>query len=539
MSGFRRNDRLRDRESTAWLRIAATLAMLLAVQPLHAQTSADEAGETTTSPSPGGSPAVVTVLCASTAGERTQCPANTAAGVVLLRSSAPAACLLGKTWGYDDVAVWVSNGCDGEFAIGPSQTPAPAPPPPPQDSREPTQPRFETWSEFEPGGGFLVGRTGAGELALSAYAMVRYLNQMPGDDTYVDHLGNERAVDGRNDIFPHRVIVYLKGWVGRPQLIYNIALWTVNTTDQDAIFGNLGYQFSRAFSVYGGINGNPGTRSMQGSHPYWLGHDRVMADEFFRPFFASGVWAQGEPVSGLWYNVMAGNSNSALGIKATQLDRRLTPSGSLWWMPTTKEFGPKGAYGDWEFHEQLATRFGISATHSREQRYTDGNTGETGNTTLRLADSLNVFDTGVLAPDVTVQWVDFRILSLDAGLKYRGIFLQTEFYARRLDNFVADGPLPVTAIDDKGFYVQGAFYPVPRKLEVYGVTSQIFGDKDAGFDHSSEYGVGMNFYPVGVRNHRLNVQLLDVNGTPVSSTFGYYVGGQTGTTLSAAFSVFF
>jgi hypothetical protein len=513
------------------------MALLLVVHPAHAQTATDESSESTAAPAAAGAPAVATLSCASTAGERTQCPANTVAGVVLLRSSAPGVCLLGKTWGYDDIAVWVSNGCAGEFAIGPAQTPATGTAQP-QEPREPS-PRIETWSEFEPGQGFLVGRNAAGELSLSAYAMVRYLNQMPGDDTYTDHLGTAHPVDGRNDIFPHRVIVYLKGWLGRPQLIYNVALWTVNTTDQDAIFGNLGYQFSRAFSVYGGINGNPGTRSLQGSHPYWLGHDRVMADEFFRPFFASGVWAQGEPVSGLWYNVMAGNSNSALGIKATQLDRRLTPSGSLWWMPTTKEFGPKGAYGDWEFHEKVATRFGISSTQSREQRYTDANTGETGNTTLRLADSLNVFDTGSLAPGVTVEWVDFRIVSVDAGLKYRGIFLQTELYSRRLDNFVADGPLPVTAIDDKGFYVQGAFYPVPRKLEVYGVTSQIFGDKDAGFDHSSEYGVGLNFYPVGVRNHRLNLQLLDVNGTPVSSTFGYYVGGQTGTTLSAAFSVFF
>jgi hypothetical protein len=33
---------------------------------------------------------------------------------------------------------------------------------------------------------------------------------------------------------------------------------------------------------------------MLGSHPYWLGHDRVMADEFFRPFFGYGVYANGE-----------------------------------------------------------------------------------------------------------------------------------------------------------------------------------------------------------------------------------------------------
>ena len=33
--------------------------------------------------------------------------------------------------------------------------------------------------------------------------------------------------------------------------------------------------------------------------------------------------------------------------------------------------------------------------------------------------------------------------------------------------------------------------------------------------------------------------MIDVNASPVSSAFGYYVGGQTGTTFSAAFSVFF
>ena len=402
-----------------------------------------------------------------------------------------------------------------------------------------TVPAIETWGEFDPGQGFLIGRNGMGELSVSAYALVRYLDQMPGESTFVDHLGNQRAVDGRNDVFPHRVIIWFKGWMGRPQLIYNIAIWTVNTTNQIAMFGNLGYQFSRKFSVYAGINGNPGTRSLQGSHPYWLGHDRVMADEFFRPYFGSGAWAQGELVPGLWYNAMLGNSNSALDIKATQLDRTFTRSASMWWMPTTKEFGPKGGYGDWEGHQKLATRVGFSASFSPEQRYTNADNGASGNTTLRLADSVNVFDKGALAPSVTVQNVDFTILSVDAGLKYHGVFLQTEIYNRWLDHFQADGVLPVTSIHDKGFYVQGSFYPVPKKLELYGVTSQIYGDTSAGFDHSFEYGGGFNFYPADTRNHRFNVQALRVNGSPVSSTFGYYVGGQTGTTVSAALSVFF
>ena len=456
-----------------------------------------------------------------------------------MKSTGPAACLLGKTWGYDDKGVWVADGCSGEFQLGKqAAADAPAPAPAPPTPAKPYVP-VETWGEFDPGKGFLIGRSSAGELSISGYALVRYVNQMPGEQTFTDHLGNERPVDGRNDIWPHRVMVFFKGWLGTPRLIYAVTLWTVLDTNQNAIFGNLGYQFSRKFSLYAGLNGNPGTRSLQGSHPFWLGHDRVMADEFFRPFFGSGVWAQGEPVPGLWYNVMAGNTNSILGVKSSQLDRTFTTGASMWWMPTTKEFGPKGAYGDYEMHDKVATRFGFSTTWSPEERFTDSGSGAAGNTTLRLADSVNVFETGSLAPGVTVDRVDYRILSFDAGLKYKGIFLQTEIYNRWLDNFKADGPLPAASIHDTGFYVQAAFYPVPKKLELYAATSQIFGDKGAGFDNSSEYLVGMNFYPVNTRNVRLNVQVIDVNRSPVSSAFGYYVGGQKGTTFSTSFSVFF
>ena len=35
-------------------------------------------------------------------------------------------------------------------------------------------------------------------------------------------------------------------------------------------------------------------RSLDGSHPYWLASDRVLADEFFRPGFTSGVWLTGQ-----------------------------------------------------------------------------------------------------------------------------------------------------------------------------------------------------------------------------------------------------
>jgi len=513
------------------LRVAAVLAV------------GSGAASAQTGPPADARPATVT--CVSTGAARQTCAANTSGGVALQQSTGTRACLLGKTWGYDDTSIWVSDGCGGVFALGvPTSVAAQTAAPPSSTGAQaaagakPAE-RIETWGEFDPGQGFLVGRSAVGELEISAYALIRYINQMPGSQTFTDHLGNMRSVDGRNDLYPHRIMVFLKGWVGDPKLVYNIFFWTVNPTDQKNIFASMGYQFTRRFSLYAGLNGLPGTRSLQGSHPYWLGHDRVMADEYFRPYFSNGIWAQGEVVPGLWYNVMASTNLSALGIKGTQLDRKWSSGGSTWWMPTTHEFGPRGSYGDWEYHEKVATRVGVSTTYSPEERYTDGVTGATGNTLLKLADSLNVFDTGSLAPGVTVQAVDYRLLSFDAGVKYKGFFLQTEVYNRWLDGFTADGPLPVSSIHDSGYYLQGAFYPIRKKLEVYGATSQIFGDTAAGFSKSSEYIAGGNYYPFNTRNHRLNVQVQQVNHSPVSSTFGYYVGGQKGTTFSTAFSIFF
>ena len=56
-----------------------------------------------------------------------------------------------------------------------------------------------------------------------------------------------------------------------------------------------------------------------------------------------------------------------------------------------------------------------------------------------------------------------------------------------------NGAHPVRKIADKGFYVQAAFYPVPKNRELYAATSQIYRDRNAGFGNSSEYLAGMNF----------------------------------------------
>ena len=61
---------------------------------------------------------VPTVTCSSTPGNRQECAADTSKGVVLAKSTGESPCLLGKSWGYDDRSIWVSDGCSGEFVAG-------------------------------------------------------------------------------------------------------------------------------------------------------------------------------------------------------------------------------------------------------------------------------------------------------------------------------------------------------------------------------------------------------------------------------------
>jgi len=211
--------------------LGAAAAVLLVSGPASAQTATSAAQQ----------PATVT--CVSTSTARQTCPANTSGGVALQQSTGTGACLLGKTWGYDDKNVWVSDGCGGIFALGQATpvavaaqaaTPPAAAGAPPGPALAPVYKEVETWGEFNPGKGFLVGRSDVGQLSISGYAMLRYMDQTPATQTFTDHLGNERTTDGRNDIYSHRVMIFFTGWLGSPKLIYAITLWTVNPTDQRA-----------------------------------------------------------------------------------------------------------------------------------------------------------------------------------------------------------------------------------------------------------------------------------------------------------------
>jgi hypothetical protein len=369
--------------------------------------------------------------------------------------------------------------------------------------------------EFTPSEGFDIVRTKKASLNISFYGLFRYMNQTPGDQTYTDHLGRERVVRARNDLNWHRTFVWLTGFFGVPKFRYNISLWSLPTTQQTLLFGNLQYRFHRAIGLGVGIGPNLTVRSVQGSWPFWGSSDRQMAEDFFRGGFSSSFFVTGNPLERFYYTASVNTNDMAY-------------SASVMWMPTTGEFGPRGGLGDLEYHRSLATRLGFSVGHSREARYANDSVPPNA-TQIKLSDGVNPFDAGALADGTTVQKLDYDEFAFDAGFKYRGFSFQGEYYVRRLSDFLAIGPVPLDDILDHGFQVQAMHMVVPRLVGVYATYGYLFDE----FERNPwEISGGVSYYPMRSRSWRLNLHLIKVDRSPAASNFGFYTAGQSGTTIS-------
>jgi hypothetical protein len=379
--------------------------------------------------------------------------------------------------------------------------------------------------EFTPGKGFKLVKNSFASLNFSAYMMARYITQTPATDTWYDHLGNAHAFKGRNDIYWHRVMLWFTGHLGTPKLNYMATVWTVFTTQQTLVYGNISYTFNKHFKAAIGIAPNLCIRSLQGPFPFFTSTDRTMVEDALRGGFTNGFTVSGEIVPRLNYSVMVGNNLSQLGIKAGQLTRHMSKGVNLVWMPTTGEFGPRGGNGDFEEHTKLSTRFGANYCHSRENRFNNIDTPSPDNTQVRMSDGILFFETGALAPLVTVQEANYDMFAVDLGFKYRGLAVHTEFYNRTLSHIDADGAVPYKNINDKGYKVEVLYMAVPKILCVYGITSQI---RDEFKRNPWEAGMGLNIYPYRTRSWRINMQAIHVYKAAAGGVFGLYTAGQTG-----------
>lgn len=390
-----------------------------------------------------------------------------------------------------------------------------------------------TAGEFTPGKGFMVFKSGIASLNLSVYGLARYINQIDEDKMFLDHLDREKTIDTRQDLMWHRTFLWVSGHFFTSKLRYTISIWGLVSTNQTLVFGNLQYALMRQINFGVGVGPNLGCRSMQGPWPYFLSSDRLMAEEFFRAGFTSGFWVNGEVLPNFYYNVMVGNNLSQLGTTVSQLTRDLATSASIWWMPTTGEFGYRGAYGDFDIHEEVATRFGVSFVHARDDRQNSVSEPSPNNTQVKISDGLLFYETGALANGVTVKKADFDLFAIDAGVKHNGWHIQAEYFFRRLSKFDAEGPIEElssipASISDNGFYALVSYEAIPKALQVYTATSYVF---DEFKRNPWELVGGMSYYPSGTRSWRLNLHAIYMENSAASGSFGFYLAGIKGMSL--------
>lgn len=359
------------------------------------------------------------------------------------------------------------------------------------------------------------------KLVIGNFAQIRYTNTQLDSLSFVDHLGNVRPVDPRNDISFNRDLLTFSGYAFDPHMKYNVIVWSSGSLASVVVAGGITYEFSKEFSLSGGYNGLPGSRSLLGGFKELTGLDRSMADTFFRPGFTQGVWASGEPVDGLFYNVMIGNSLNTLQIGAGKIDANMAYSGTVWWEP----WGSYGTpYNDLEKHENPVIRLGSCLTRSREDRFTDGASASApDNIQLYNSDGVLFFSTGSLAPGVTVLLADYTMWALDAGYKHNGLAINGQYFFRLLNNFRADGPLPVDSTFDNGFEASAGYFFHP-KAELFTRTSYVFGQ----FRESREFCGGFNWYPYENRALRVCGEVGRVDNSPVGNIITPYQAGMSG-----------
>jgi hypothetical protein len=356
---------------------------------------------------------------------------------------------------------------------------------------------------------------------------IRYLNTLDSDDTFTDHLGVVRDVHRRNDITVNRSMFIFAGYMFDPRLQYSLTVWTSAGAASIVVAGNIGWRFNKGLTLTGGYTGVPGSRSLVNTFPFFQPTDRSMADNFFRPGFTQGVWANGEPVKGLSYLGFVGNGLNTLNITANKIDTNLLLSGSVWWEPLGSYSEPgksRQMYDDYFASKKTRIRIGTSFTRSREDRFSEIDQSSPDNTSIYNSDGVLAFSTGAFAPGVTVQQATYKMWAIDGGLKKNGFAINGQYYLRWLGDFDADGPLPVASTFDHGFELSTGQFIVPKTLVLYARGSKVFGQ----FGSPYEYAAGAKWYFLPTERVWLTGELMRVQRAPYGGAFTPYTAGMTG-----------
>ena len=372
-------------------------------------------------------------------------------------------------------------------------------------------------------------------LAMNGFMQLRWLEFARESRSWTDSRGIVRPVKNINTFNLNRVLLSFSGHVLDERLVYRAMLFGTSDMGVRSAFvplGTVGWKFSEAVTLAGGVTIVPSSREWVDAQPWTLGVDRSMANTFFRPGYSPGVFAVGSLLddevqyqAGVW-NAIDGGQAGVL-----REGTSMAWAGNTWWEP----WGPFGiGASDMEHHEDPVIRVGTSGVYA--PTYANpivGNNPE--DTIVRLSDGTPLAATGALGGRTVVDRFLYKLATVDAAWKWQGVGLFCEYYWRLLDDFSGEGPFDRSSIFDQGGMAYLSWCFVPRTYEIYGRSSVVTGPYGTG----QEYGGGLNWYLKKTRQARLTFEALHINRNPAQNFLYPYRAGYTGTAIQTQFQVVF
>ncbi len=407
------------------------------------------------------------------------------------------------------------------------------------------RPRYIPASDFLPPKGLVLHATKPGEsefpfaLAMSGYLQGRWLELARGVTSWTDSAGNVLPVNNESEFNLNRVYLQWQGYIGHPQVVYNIALFGSTNAGllvTVAPVGFVGWAVTKDVKVGIGVTQVPGTREWIMSSMWPMGIDRSMVNTFIRPSYSPGFLSNGALFNNTVFyqaGVYNGIDGGVAGI--FREGTAMAWAGNTWWEP----LGPFGlGYSDMEHHKKPAIRIGTSGVFAKSPaRLLAGNLSFANpeNTVVRLSDGTPLAEPDALGPGTQVNRFNYNLATVDAGWKYRGWSAFAEYSWRLLNSFRGTGPFERTSLFDHGGNVFVGWCFVPRTYEVYGRSSALTGP----YGSAAEYGGGLNWYLHKTRQSRLTLEGLWIDSSPAQNYLYPYRAGYTGTAIQAQYMAIF
>ena len=371
------------------------------------------------------------------------------------------------------------------------------------------------------------------DLRINGWIQFRHHGFTRDVDSWTDNSGRTRPVRNRNSLDIERARLYFKGTALHEKLTYFYHL----DGDTDGRHGVDFFDYWWGWKVNDNLRLQFGKRKVTASRQWLLGArrtrfvDRPMANDFFRPDRTIGIFALGKIGEFTNYELTVGNGYRTSNLPNNITDDQLTYA-------ATQYFDPLGDYGsqlvDYDCSCDPLIRFGHSFVYSPITSEALGNPlAETD--FIRLADGTRLNQTGALAPGVTVSGVNVLYYGVDLAMKYQGWSFNSEVFLRWLDDFEADGLLPVDGLMQRGFYVEGGKFLIPKKLDVNLRYSQVRGLVGGG----SEYAAGFNWYPLETYKMKVSFDVTALDGSPLNNTTSDILVGDNGTLFRTQFQAEF